>query len=34
VVGANVGASKLTKANKLGTKQIDETAFLKLIDNK
>jgi DNA ligase (NAD+) len=34
VVGANVGASKLTKAAKLGTKQIDETAFLKLIDNK
>lgn len=31
VVGANVGASKLTKAEKYGTKQIDETAFLKLI---
>jgi len=33
VVGANVGASKLTKAAKLGTKQIDEAAFLKLLDN-
>jgi len=31
VVGANVGASKLTKAAKLGTKQVDETEFLKLI---
>jgi len=31
VVGANVGASKLTKAAKLGTKQIDETEFLKII---
>jgi DNA ligase (NAD+) len=31
VVGANVGASKLAKADKLGTKQIDEEAFLKLI---
>jgi DNA ligase (NAD+) len=31
VVGANVGASKLTKAVKLGTKQIDENEFLKLI---
>lgn len=31
VVGANVGASKLTKAEKLGTKQIDEQEFLKLI---
>jgi DNA ligase (NAD+) len=31
VVGANVGASKLTKAAKLGTKQIDENEFLKLI---
>jgi DNA ligase (NAD+) len=30
VVGANVGASKLTKAAKLGTKQIDETEFLKI----
>ncbi|HET6864000.1 MAG TPA: NAD-dependent DNA ligase LigA [Candidatus Saccharimonadales bacterium] len=32
VVGANVGASKLAKANKLGTKQISEDQFLKLID--
>jgi DNA ligase (NAD+) len=31
VVGANVGASKLTKAAKLGTKQIDEKGFLKVI---
>jgi DNA ligase (NAD+) len=31
VVGANVGASKLVKAAKLGTKQIDEHEFLKLI---
>jgi len=31
VVGANVGASKLTKANKLGTKQIDEAEFLRLL---
>jgi DNA ligase (NAD+) len=31
VVGANVGASKLIKAGKLGTKQIDETEFLKMI---
>jgi NAD-dependent DNA ligase len=34
VVGANVGASKLTKANKLGTKQIDEEKFLKMIGQK
>jgi DNA ligase (NAD+) len=34
VVGANVGASKLAKAEKIGTRQIDENAFLKLIDNK
>ncbi len=34
VVGANVGASKLAKADKLGTKQIDEAAFLKIIDEK
>jgi DNA ligase (NAD+) len=34
VVGANVGASKLVKANKLGTKQIDETEFLKIIREK
>jgi len=31
VVGANVGAGKLAKAKKLGTKQIDEAEFLKLI---
>lgn len=31
VVGANVGASKLAKAEKLGIKQIDEAAFLKLL---
>ena len=31
VVGHNVGASKLTKAVKLGTTQLDEPAFLKLI---
>lgn len=31
VVGANVGAAKLAKADKLGTKQITEAAFLKLI---
>jgi len=31
VVGKNVGASKLTKAAKLGTKQISETEMLKLI---
>ncbi|HSX46164.1 MAG TPA: BRCT domain-containing protein, partial [Candidatus Saccharimonadia bacterium] len=31
VVGANVGASKLTKAEKLGTKQIGESEFLKLL---
>lgn len=31
VVGANVGASKLAKAAKLGTNQINEEAFLKLI---
>jgi DNA ligase (NAD+) len=31
VVGENVGANKLTKANKLGTKQIDEVEFLDLI---
>jgi DNA ligase (NAD+) len=34
VVGANVGASKLAKAEKLGTKQIDEQQFLKLLDSK
>lgn len=31
VVGANVGASKLAKAAKLGTKQLTEAGFLKLI---
>ena len=31
VVGANVGASKLAKAAKLGTNQIDEQEFLKII---
>lgn len=31
VVGANVGASKLVKATKLGTKQISEDEFLALI---
>jgi NAD-dependent DNA ligase len=31
VVGANVGASKLTKAAKLGTKQINETDFLDML---
>jgi DNA ligase (NAD+) len=34
VVGANVGASKLAKAEKLGTKQIDEAEFSRLLDNK
>jgi DNA ligase (NAD+) len=33
VVGANVGASKLKKAEKLGTKQIDEAAFIKIMEN-
>ncbi|HXR49888.1 MAG TPA: NAD-dependent DNA ligase LigA [Verrucomicrobiae bacterium] len=31
VVGANVGASKLTKAAKLGTKQINEEEFLDIL---
>ena len=31
VVGANVGASKLAKAEKLGTKQITEQEFLRLL---
>ncbi|HVX23986.1 MAG TPA: NAD-dependent DNA ligase LigA [Candidatus Saccharimonadales bacterium] len=31
VVGANVGASKLAKAAKLGTRQIDEAEFLKIL---
>lgn len=34
VVGANVGASKLTKAEKLGTKQIDEQQLLKMLERK
>ena len=34
VVGANVGASKLAKADKLGTKQLNEKEFLDLLDNK
>jgi DNA ligase (NAD+) len=33
VVGNNVGASKLAKADKLGVKQIDEQALLKLLTN-
>ncbi len=33
VVGANVGASKLTKASKFGTKQLNENEFLKLLDS-
>lgn len=32
VVGANVGASKLAKAEKYGTTQIDEQALLKILD--
>ncbi|MCA9342932.1 NAD-dependent DNA ligase LigA [Candidatus Saccharibacteria bacterium] len=32
VAGANVGASKLEKAKKLGTKVVEEIEFLKLID--
>jgi DNA ligase (NAD+) len=31
VVGANVGASKLAKAAKLGTKQLTEAEFLKML---
>jgi DNA ligase (NAD+) len=31
VVGANVGASKLAKADKLGTKQIDEQELLRML---
>jgi DNA ligase (NAD+) len=34
VVGANVGESKLTKARELGTKQITEQEFLKIIAEK
>lgn len=33
VVGANVGASKLAKAQKYGTKQIDEAALLKMLSS-
>lgn len=33
VVGGNVGASKLAKAEKLGVQQIDEAQFLKLLDS-
>lgn len=33
VVGGNVGASKLAKAAKLGTKQITEKDLLKILDN-
>jgi DNA ligase (NAD+) len=33
VVGANVGASKLAKAAKLGTKQIDEDGLLKILES-
>jgi DNA ligase (NAD+) len=33
VVGNNVGASKLAKADKLGIKQIDEQALLKMLTN-
>lgn len=34
VVGGNVGASKLTKAAKFGTKQISEDKFISLLQNK
>lgn len=34
VVGANVGASKLTKASKFGTKQISESELIKLLLHK
>lgn len=33
VVGANVGASKLAKADKLGTKRLTETEFLAIVQN-
>jgi DNA ligase (NAD+) len=33
VVGANVGAAKLAKATKYGTKQLTEAELLKLLDN-
>jgi DNA ligase (NAD+) len=32
VVGANVGASKLKKADQLGTTKLDEAAFLKMLN--
>ena len=31
VVGENVGATKLKKANEYGTKQIDEKSFIKML---
>ena len=34
VVGANVGASKLAKADKFGTKQISEQDLLKILESK
>lgn len=34
VVGQNVGASKLAKAEKLGTQQLDEAAFVKLLNSR
>jgi DNA ligase (NAD+) len=34
VVGANIGESKLTKARKLGTKQMDEQELLRMLDKK
>ncbi len=34
VVGQNVGAAKLTNANKLGIKQITEADLIKILDNK
>jgi DNA ligase (NAD+) len=33
VVGANVGASKLAKAEKYGTKQLNETELLKILES-
>jgi DNA ligase (NAD+) len=33
VVGNNVGASKLAKASKFGTKQIDEAALVELLNS-
>jgi DNA ligase (NAD+) len=34
VVGANIGESKLTKARKLGTKQMDDQELLRMLDKK